>query len=284
MAFPREVGTDITIRTGTSNRRRTRTTAKTIRRRARHTEGGILLLTRSSTSVERCLISDLSSRCGMITIPSNKGTLRATERVGPSVVVSSVIVPMLRNSRLYQVLGSSMRADRVPVVLLATLDRERGVVFKLRTNTGSCVVGPFSLSILGIHVEGVLRGERRLHRAILTVSTRPRRASCADRLSGRFLSGIVGIVRRRLSSSRFSVGSFYQVLNVDHASICGGVGALAKRKPGSFVHVIHLGGTGRLLISQGCSVKRITGVIKFSSPGCFDAYFGGRFNADPDGV
>lgn len=125
---------------------------------------------RSGSRLERCLHEALSRRCG-VRMYSGKGrTLAVIGRCVPGLIVSSVVVPRVEKSRLYRVLGGSVRASRVPVVLLATLGASGGVVRKLRDKTSRCVIGPFGVNVLQTGVTGLLAGQTLLHRGCTDLS------------------------------------------------------------------------------------------------------------------
>lgn len=100
-------------------------------------------------------------------------------------------------------------------------------------------------------------------------------------LSRRFVRGTVGVMRRHVDSSSFSIRVLKTRLKLDHDRLCGGLVYVANGNPTRFVQVVHLGHDGRLLGRDRGRVTRVTCRIKFDSPGEFAMGFGGRFKVSP---
>lgn len=96
-----------------------------------------------------------------------------------------------------------------------------------------------------------------------------------------FLSGVVHLVRSRLSRSRLGIGTLYRLSNVDGGRVCQGVGRLAKVSPMRCVGSVQVGGTTVLLRRGGFAITRMVCVINFSGRSCFSGYFRTRFKGAP---
>lgn len=243
-----------------------------------------VLIIRSRSSLHRCLSRALSRTCRIRAYAGKGRTLGVVPRFGPSLMLSSVVVPRVQKSRLYSTVGGGVLASRVPMVLLATLGSRGGVIRKLRANTSGCLVGPFGVKVLGTSVTGVLAGHTLLHDGCTRVRLRGSDVSvgCDGALSRRFLRTMGRAVARGLSGSNFGIRSLYTSRGVDHSDFCGGLGTLASRTPTSCVHLVQLGQTTRLLSRKRCGVSRVSSVAKFGSMGCFHRMFGGCCGVDPD--
>ncbi len=198
-----------------------------------------------------------------------------------SVIVDSIVVPRVSNCRLYGRVGSSVGLDRVPVVFLATGGSVRDGVGKLRVKTRTCVRGPFSFSFLRTRVHSLLRGHRGRHGTFSGHPFFPVRGVRVDGRSRRFVRGMLSAVGIGLESRAFGMRHVTSRLYVDHSDLLHGVGALFGVSPVSFVHLVHLGHSTRLVRRKGCHIKRVYCVIKFDSRSCFDGLFFGRFNVAP---
>lgn len=134
-----------------------------------------VLVIRSGSSLQACLRKLLGRRCLIRAYSGKQSTLLITERCGPSLVLSSIVVPRVKKSRLYTSIGSSVRASRVPIVLLATLKSRGSVLRKLRGKTSTCVAGPFDVGILETGVEGVLTGQTLLEQTCTNLRSKIKR-------------------------------------------------------------------------------------------------------------
>lgn len=247
--------------------------------------GHVLLVIRSGESVYSCVMRSFSSSFRIEATTGNRRNLRRTLNYVPSVVIDSVVVPIVGNVIVYQGLGRSLHADRVPVVLLATGSSLRSGRRKCRMNTSSCLAGPFDTALLRDHVRGLLRSHGLLTRHFgagsVLVSGHTTMARSVGGLSGRFLRGVGGLVRSHLSSRGVSVNCLSSTVYVDGSALCQGVGTLAKLSAGRCVHGVGVRCTRHLLLRKGCGVSRITFGIKVGDAICFHRYFGSRFNVTP---
>lgn len=169
----------------------------------------------------------------------------------------------------------------MPVVFLATGGSLSDGVGNLGVKTRTCIRGPFSFGCLGIRVLSLLGGQEGRHR---TFSGRPFFPIRGVRIGGtsrRFVNGIVRVVGRGLASRGFGIRHVTSVLYVDHSKLLHGVGVLFGLSPISFVQLVHLQGTTRLVRAKRCHIKRVYCVINVGSPSCFDGLFLGRFNISP---
>lgn len=242
-----------------------------------------VLVIRSGVRLHAFLLRALSRSCRISSMKGKRRTLSFVGRQRPSLVLSSMVVPVVGKGGVYGVLGDGVRADRVPVVLLATLGSGRDVVGNLRAGTSGCVIGPFSVRMLGTGVAGILTGERVVggHFSRFGFGTSRMSSSPAIDLRRRFLLGTASVVGDDVGG-RVGMRGLYSTVGVDQDDLCGGVGTLAGSSPDSFVHGMHVGRTDVLLGDGHCAMSRISSVVKFDSPGCFASAFGGCCKIPPD--
>ncbi len=96
-----------------------------------------------------------------------------------------------------------------------------------------------------------------------------------------FVTGVVRTVRGGVSGVSCAMSRLTVSAKIDHAGLCGEVGRVLKVAPGRFVHGIGVGCTTHLLARASGSMARISLVINFRAPQCFDRYFGQMFNMLP---
>lgn len=241
-----------------------------------------VLVMRSGSSVHHVLTRLFRKVCRIAATIGKRSTLRGMRRTSPRVVLDSILVPHVSNVRLIGRLGKGLSAYRVPIILLATHARVRRGLRKLGVKTSSCVAGPFSSHLLMFHYGGLIGGHHGLRRCFAGRPAIRAPILTAGPLSGRFLSRIVTMFRRRLSSSSFAVSVLTRRVLISHAEVCTGVGTVANRAPGSFFVALQLGGTTFLL--QGgprLGMARVSSRAKFDSPHCFDGLFGGTCRLAP---
>ncbi len=80
--------------------------------------------------------------CSTSTIRGNTSTLVCLSDKGCSILVLSIVVPILSNVATLG--GLHRRNGRVPMLVLATGTRVSSGILKLSDNTGCCLAGPFS--------------------------------------------------------------------------------------------------------------------------------------------
>lgn len=248
--------------------------------------GLLLLIMRSGERVLSCITRSFVSRFSILGTNSNQRKLTLTLSGIPSMVVSSIVVPGVSNGTVYETLGGSVHADRVPVVLLATGSSFRTGRGNCSSNTSSCVAGPFARSLLHDQVLGLLRRHqhsgvlvRRSGRAGLTRGGRRLERSLGG-VSRRFFSGLGGLVRRGVDNS-ISIGLVTDGLTMDADALCHGVGTLANVSAGRCVHGCGVRCTRRLLLRNGCDVDRVSFVMNVGDITCFHQYFGTRCKRVP---
>lgn len=240
-----------------------------------------LLLMRSGRDVESFVFRQLRTLFAMRATIGKRRTLSVLHDGRVSLIVDSVVVPIVGNCRLYGRVGTSVSLYRVPIVFLATGGSLRDGVGKLGVKTRTCIRGPFSFGCLGARVLSLLDGQEGRHRTFSGHPFFPIRGVRVGGTSRRFVGGIVGIVRRGVSSRGFGIRHVTSVLYVDHSDLLEGVGVLFGLSPVSFVQLVHLGGTTRLVRRNGCHVKSVYCVMKVGSSSCFDGLFLGRFKVAP---
>lgn len=238
-----------------------------------------MLVVSSGTSVHSCIRKLLGTRCSIVRTTGNSRNVQGTVGCIPSLVVSSIVVPNVSNVRYYHQLGDRLRAYRVPIVLLATYSLSRRHVRNCSNKTSSCVSGPFDSRLLLTHVHGLVSSRRQLGRFFN--SQRALTGRSVYSLSGSFIRGFGGVVRRGVDSSKLGMRSLKGSVKLDHIRLCHGVGSLAGCTPGRLLHVTHLGQTTSLLTSSRLAITRVTCRINFASPSCFAGYCGRRFKRDP---
>lgn len=242
-----------------------------------------VLIIRSGRRLLRLVIQLLGHRCGIRATRGNRRTIAILSGRSVSLVISSIVVPMVSNVRFYEYIGGGLRLDRVPIVLLATGGGRRSHTRTCRIKTSTFVDGPFGLTILRTHVHGLLGCGRHGTRSFGgRLIFRVGRLSCAD-VSRSFVRHTVSYMGHRLRSSSFSRPRFIRRVNADGSALCGGLGSLAKLGASTFVHGVHLGTTYHVVRrgKDSIHISSLTCTINFGSPGCFDSYFGGRFNVLP---
>lgn len=162
----------------------------------------------------------------------------------------------------------------MPIVLLATGSVVSRVRRNLSTNTSSCVIGPFRVSLLGTHVQGLLS----LHRGVGAVC---KRAFSLGRFKIRrpgrrssFLAQCVRVMGTGVSGPRLSMSIVCRTLKVDQAGFCEGMGAMAKLSPVRLVGGVHLRTNTGLLGRSSVGVSRVTRRVNFDDHSCFTHDFG----------
>lgn len=249
----------------------------------RRTGGPAILIVSSGGSVHRCRRALLRSSCVILRTTSNGRKLSITGGRIPSLIVYSIVVPIVSNLRFARGLGARATASRVPIVVLATGGLRRRHTRNCRRNTSSCVAGPFRDGMLLTHVRGLL-GRHGLLGRLFRNAPRTRLRVTSSRLrshSGRFVGRLRTVVRGGLSSDRFNIRGVNGRVNLDHIRLCHGIGTVANSSIMSLLHGTHLTGTGHLLRSHDVDISRMTCSINFSTPSCFAGYFGSRCNVLP---
>lgn len=121
------------------------------------TVGGVgMLLMRSRASLTVVLNSALRTRNFRVhATRSNRRKLHVFSRRGPSILMTSIVVPGVSNFRvIHHVHGASSHA---PILFLATHSTIGSIMRKFRLNNGSCLGGPFTVRRLVIHVGSLYR-------------------------------------------------------------------------------------------------------------------------------
>lgn len=240
-----------------------------------------VLIMRSGGSVLTFIFERLSSLCRMLVTRGKIRTLSILRRGSISLVVDSVVVPLVSKIRLYGRLGRGLSCDRVPMVLLATGAGLRSEVRKLRRKTSTCVRGPFSVRCLHTGMTGLLDGQRELHHRFVRfpfVGTSTVTRAGTSRV---FVDGLGRCMLHRLSGASLRVSSVTSTVGVKHSGFCQGLGKVLGVDPGRCLHLFHLGRTTSVLGRKACKIIRISCVMKFDAPSCFSDYFGGRFKMLP---
>lgn len=165
------------------------------------------------------------------------------------------------------------------MVVLATGARSASHGRTCRTNTSTCVAGPFGLTSLRLHVSGVVTGHRHVHRGFRSRASFSMRSRRCDGPSRLFVGDLVRGIGRRVVSDSCNERRLTTSLYVDDDALCGGLHTVAKRGIASFVADVHVGRTYHVVHGgPGVHVGRLYCSMNFDAPECFDLYFGGRFN------
>lgn len=247
-----------------------------------------LLIIRSRTSVHLCLEMLFSTACGVVVTRGKRRKMEVTHGRVPSLMVASIVVPIVGNFRYYHVLGRSLGAYRVPVVLLATLASSRGVIGKVRLKTSSCVLGPFGPRVLHAGMGHLVGDQARLGQVCagllvpsVAIGNSRRRGARAVVVRSPFVARVLGVMGRGLRGPRFGIGGLTRVLGVDRPALCEGMGRLAGFAVVRLMEKIQLGHSTRLLEDHGCGIRRMTRVINCGSVPAFEGRFISFCNAAP---
>lgn len=246
--------------------------------------GRAVLVIRSGTSVHACVYSVLGGGCRLGRTRGNTRTLCLVRERAVSLVIDSLVVPIVSKGRLSHQMGTGLTASRVPFLVLATLQSRTRREVDCRVKMSRCLYGPFSRIVLELHVQGVLT----LHRgcgSVFSADVGYRALGVGtDSGSGAFVASTVGLVGRRCTSSSCGLRHFVHSVKCDGALIGRGLRSLAKRSVNRFVEGCQLGITGSALAGMrySVSITRVTCTMNFGSPGCFAGYFGRLFKMLPD--
>lgn len=245
--------------------------------------GGALLVIRSGMSIHRCVHSLFIAGCAMLRTTSNRRKIQVTAGRVPSLVVSSMVVPIGSKFTYYQRVHRQRRATRVPVLVLATGTRSTSMLRKSCDKTSSCVVGPFGPRMLGTGMRGLVLRHRHLGHVCAGTLVLGQRSIRSRRTSSRFVRGLVRIIRGGLSGRGFGIGVLTRRLRVDRPALCQGMGRHDRLSIISVVQDIQIDGTTSLVVRGHCSVRRVSRGMKFDSTQALEGRFARRFNIPPSG-
>lgn len=208
-----------------------------------------------------------------------------TMRRIPSLMLSSMVVPIVSNFAYYTRLHGQGRATRVPVLLLATGTRSGSDIRTSCHKTSSCIHGPFGPRILLTGITRLLSVHHHLGRvcahALLRASSMSTRGPRNAR--DRFVRRILSYVRNRTDGPRFGIGILTKRLRVDRTALCHGLGRRASLSTIRLVHRVHVARTTFLLVRADLPIARMTRHINFGSLPAFHGRFASVFNISPSG-
>lgn len=261
---------------------------RTRKRRSGPSGGGAsLLIVRSGRRVQRCIYSLFYGSCTMCRTTGNRRKISITVDGVPSLVVSSVVVPMGSKFAYYQRLHRRPQATRVPVLVLATGTRSTSILRTSGVNISSCVVGPFGPRMLGTGIQGLVLRQRHLGEvcagALVLGRRRDRPRTSKGGTPSSFVRRVVRIVRTGLTGRGFGMGVLTRRLGVDRPALCEGVGRHDRLTTVSVVQDMQVDGTTSLVVRGECSVRRVTRVMKCDSAHALQGRFARRFKISPSG-
>ena len=207
--------------------------------------------------------------------------LEQARKILPDLVITDVMMPVMNGIELCEKLKTDEVTSHIPVILLTARSSKENELAGLDTGADDYVKKPFHMALLKARVANILNSRRRLRNRFIKegllhpgkIATAP-----ADR---EFLQRAVQVVENHMSDSDFNVEDFVDEMRMTHKALYAKLKSLTNQSVQSFIRIVRLEHSMRLLKSSGLPVSEIAGKVGFSDRSYFSRCFKQHFGVSP---
>ncbi|WP_448698303.1 two-component regulator propeller domain-containing protein [Mucilaginibacter sp. AW1-3] len=199
----------------------------------------------------------------------------------PDLVISDVSMPVMDGMALCRKIKTDKRTSFIPVILLTALGREEDHVKGLQTEANDYLTKPFSFEVLNTRISNLINLNQRLRdtfsKHIQLIAPEMEVRSADEKL----LSDLSSLIEERLNDPGFTIEELSRHLGMSRSSLYNKLFELTGQPPVDYVRTIKLQKAASLLEQTHYTIREISFMTGFATPGYFSKLFKEKYDLSP---
>lgn len=198
----------------------------------------------------------------------------------PVLVVSSVRMPVMTGYELCHAIREDTALCQIPVILVSALSERENIIYGLEAGADDYIVKPYDVAILRTRIMSILkRNKEQMDKVLggLAISKREYK----DRQDKMLMDKVIGIIKKHLSDSEFTINDLCLELGMSRSSTFGKIKVLTGHGPKDLIKAIRMDEAHELLLTHELNVGEVAYRVGFSDPKYFSTCFKKQFGISP---
>ncbi|MBD2754713.1 hybrid sensor histidine kinase/response regulator transcription factor [Spirosoma validum] len=197
--------------------------------------------------------------------------------IGPDVVISDVLMPIMDGYELCQRLKTDSRTSHIPVILLTAKTSIDSRLRGLSTGADDYITKPFYVQELQLRIRNLLEQRRQMRQRVAASLTNP---SALPTTTDPLVEKLCQLVEDHLDDSTFGVDQLILASGISRMNLHRKLKALVDLSTGEFIRNYRLKRAAQLL-RQGRSVSETAYLVGFEDPSYFARSFRKVYQTTP---
>lgn len=199
-------------------------------------EKEIVLVAEDNQSLRNYLVNQLSTEYEVVTANDGKKALKKAKKIGPSLIVSDVMMPEMDGFELCQELKSTQELCHIPIILLTAKNSSIHKLEGLEKGADDYIGKPFSILELKARMRNILQNRKMLHEKYRTTSFLPDAREVAfNSYDERLLAKLQQTLTDNLDQSNLTVEYLGDQVGLSRVHLFRKLKALTGMSPSDFI-------------------------------------------------
>jgi len=240
-----------------------------------------ILLVEDNEDFRFYLKDNLKAQYHVVEAVNGKEGWEKAQSLGPDLIVSDLMMPLMTGMELAQKLKSDPRTAHIPIILLTAVGSQEVQVEGYRKGINDYITKPFTFEILASRIKNLLDQQRLLKkRTNKGMEVKPSEVAVTP-VDTQFMQQAMKVVEENIGNPDFSVEDLSRSLFMSRVALYKKMVALTGKGPLEFIRTVRLKRGAQLLEKSGKTVSEVAYEVGFNNPKIFSRYFKEEFSILP---
>lgn len=241
----------------------------------------LLLLVEDNPDLLEYMQTYFSAYYRVMTATNGKEGLELAKEHAPSFIVSDLMMPILDGIEMCKAIKTDVNTSHIPVIILtakAGLENEKE---GLETGADEFVLKPFSIEVLKLRLDNILRTKQRWIEKFKNNPTSASWKELSNKLDQKFMKQATQVVKNNIDDPLYSVETFAVDMALSRSALFKKIKSITGQSTSEFIRTIRLNKASKLLVSGKYSITEVIYMVGFSDPKYFRTCFKKQFGSTP---